>query len=157
VRTFFDSNVVVYAADRSEPRKQAIADALLDRHVRQHTLVTSTQVLQETYDVLTRKKHLPADEALAAVRLLTRREVVPANADFVVRALELCAAVRLPVWDALIVQAALDGRCTTLLSEDLQAGRRFAGLEVVNPFVAGVQEPAPHVAARTTRAFRRRR
>lgn len=143
MNTFFDTNIVVYALDRSEPRKQPIADTLLYRHLRERTLVTSTQVLQEAYNVLTRKKSLPASEALGFVRELTKREVVPSSVDFVLRALALCASVRLSVWDALIVQAALDARCTTLLSEDFHAGMRFGDLEVVNPFVHGVQEPAP--------------
>lgn len=148
MRTFFDSNIVVYALDRAEPRKQPLADALLYRHLHGETLVTSTQVLQETYNVLTRRKNLPAGDALDFVRQLTTRTVVPSNADFVLRALALCGSARLSVWDALIVQAAIQARCTTLLSEDLQAGRRFGDVEVVNPFVAGVQEPAPRVAAR---------
>lgn len=146
--TFFDTNIVVYAVDRSEPRKQPIADALLHRHLGERTLVTSTQVLQETYNVLTRKKSLPPSEAIGYVRELTRREVVPSNVEFVLRALSLCASARLSVWDALIVQAALDARCTTLLTEDLQPGMRFGDLEVVNPFVHGVQEPPPRPAAR---------
>jgi predicted nucleic acid-binding protein len=40
----------------------------------------------------------------------------------------------LSFWDALVVRAALVSGCSRLLSEDLQAGRRFERLEVVNPF-----------------------
>jgi predicted nucleic acid-binding protein len=36
--------------------------------------------------------------------------------------------------DALIVAAALDLGCRTLLSEDLQHGRAVRGLTIVNPF-----------------------
>jgi hypothetical protein len=45
------------------------------------------------------------------------------------------------VWDALIVQAALAARCTTLFTEDLQAGQRFGELEIVNPFDDAVHAP----------------
>ena len=38
-------------------------------------------------------------------------------------------------YDALIVASALVARCDTLLTEDLQNGRRVNGLTIVNPFV----------------------
>jgi predicted nucleic acid-binding protein len=41
---------------------------------------------------------------------------------------------RIAFWDALIVEAALSRGCTTLLSEDLQDGRRFGALVIENPF-----------------------
>jgi len=34
----------------------------------------------------------------------------------------------------LIVRAALRSGCSVLFSEDLQAGRKIEGLEIVNPF-----------------------
>ena len=39
-------------------------------------------------------------------------------------------------WDALIVEAALLAGADTLLTEDLQHGRRFGDLAVHNPFSA---------------------
>ena len=47
----------------------------------------------------------------------------------------------LSVWDGLIVQAALEAGCDALLTEDLQHGRRFGNLEIVNPFLAAAHEP----------------
>jgi predicted nucleic acid-binding protein len=38
-------------------------------------------------------------------------------------------------YDALIVAAALEARCDTLLSEDLQDGRVIDGLTIRNPFL----------------------
>jgi predicted nucleic acid-binding protein len=49
--------------------------------------------------------------------------------------LEIAARYRLPVFDAMIVAAALEAGRTVLLSEDFQHGQRFAGrLRVANPF-----------------------
>lgn len=139
---FFDSNVVVYALDPGEPAKRAIAEALIVQHAHAGRLVTSTQVMQETFNTLTRKKRLDAARALDFVRLLAMHRVIGSSAQFVVHALDLSLRARLSVWDALIVQAALDAGCTTLLSEDLQAGQRFDTLEVVNPFAPAVHETA---------------
>lgn len=50
-------------------------------------------------------------------------------------------------WDAMIVQSAKVSGCTTLYSEDLNAGQSFGGVRIVNPFVGlapwAVHEPAP--------------
>jgi predicted nucleic acid-binding protein len=45
-RTFVDTNVLVYAHNRSETRKQAIAEALLDDLWQSRAGTLSTQVLQ---------------------------------------------------------------------------------------------------------------
>ncbi len=39
-------------------------------------------------------------------------------------------------YDALIIAAALGRGCDTLFSEDMQHGRRVAGLTIVNPFAS---------------------
>jgi predicted nucleic acid-binding protein len=44
----------------------------------------------------------------------------------------------LSFWDALIIEAARRGGASRLASEDLQHGRRIAGLRVYNPFVSSV-------------------
>ena len=40
----------------------------------------------------------------------------------------------LAIWAALIVRAALASGCRVLYTEDLQHGRTFDGLEIVDPF-----------------------
>lgn len=39
-------------------------------------------------------------------------------------------------WDALMVSAALKSGAARILSEDLNAGQRIAGIHIENPFVA---------------------
>lgn len=154
---FFDSNVLVYALDATQGMRHAVADALLEEHLTRRSLVISTQVLQETYAVLTRKKRLPPQAVSEALAVFRRERVVPADADSVLRAFALAQRHQLSCWDALIVQAALDARCTTLLTEDLQAGMRFGELEVVNPFSQTVQEPPGAYTVPRTKAARARR
>jgi predicted nucleic acid-binding protein len=140
---FIDSNVAVYALATDDALKHEQAAALFARHLADQRLVLSTQVLQETFSVLTRKKRLPQADALDFVALLSQARVVPSSAAFVLEALRFGIAHQLSVWDALIVQAALEAGCKVLFSEDLQAGRRFGELEVVNPFSLSVHEPGP--------------
>lgn len=145
--TFFDTNVIVYALEPGAGQRHLIADRLLAQHLLAGSLVISTQVLQETYSVLTRKKGMPPDVAFKGLSTFARGVVVPATADFVLRSMAASQRLQLSIWDALIVQAALDGACHTLLSEDLQAGQRFGTLEIVNPFGSAAHEPAPALSA----------
>jgi predicted nucleic acid-binding protein len=140
LKPFFDSNVLVYALSNDGDARSGLAQRLLAAQGRSGRLVLSVQVLLETYNVLTRKKRADPAVALAAVRLFSRHEIVAPSASSALLALELAARHGLSAWDALIVQAALDAGCDTLFSEDLQAGRRFGGLEVVDPFAPGAHE-----------------
>ena len=137
---FFDTNVLVYVFDRSEPQKQARAQELITAHMTARDMVLSTQVLQELYVTLTRKKRLGAADALEVVTTFAQERIVPASADMVLRGLALSQQRQLSAWDALIVQAALQAGCTTLFSEDFQTGARFDELVVVNPFAPQVHE-----------------
>jgi predicted nucleic acid-binding protein len=49
-------------------------------------------------------------------------------------ALRLQNKHRLSWYDALIVQSAIQAGCSVLYSEDLQAGRQFGTLRVLDPF-----------------------
>jgi predicted nucleic acid-binding protein len=143
VKAFFDSNVVLYAFAADGGLKRQVAVDLIDTYKAQRNLVLSVQVLMESYNVLTRKRGVAPQDALAVVRLLAQGEVVSPSPDAALLALQLAAGHRLQTWDALIVQAALQAGCEILFSEDLQAGRRFGTLEVVNPFTTQAHEASP--------------
>ena len=68
------------------------------------------------------------------VELFANLQVVVIGVDDIVAAIDLHRLHQIAFWDALIVRTALQGGCSILYSEDLQAGRRFDGLEIVNPF-----------------------
>ncbi len=53
-KVFFDTNVLVYAFDQSEPEKSIIARQLIAEFGTDGNLVLSTQVLQEFYVVVTK-------------------------------------------------------------------------------------------------------
>jgi predicted nucleic acid-binding protein len=147
VRAFFDTNVVVYSHDRRAGRKQARAIELIESHVLAGTMVISTQVLIESYNALQRAALLSREAALEIVEALADEHVVPADTDSVLRGLRLSQRFQLSHWDGLVVQSALDAGCTTLYTEDMQAGQRFDDLEVVNPFADVAHQPRARYAA----------
>jgi predicted nucleic acid-binding protein len=134
--TFVDTNVLVYAHDRSEPARQSVAQAVLEQLWVDRTGVLSTQVLQELYVVATRKLDPPMRRAAARelVALYGEWPVVQVDVALVVSASELEERHTLSFWDALIVEAARCAGATRLLTEDLQQGRRIGGVSIENPF-----------------------
>jgi predicted nucleic acid-binding protein len=134
-RVFLDTNVLVYAFDQSAPEKAARSREILARHGTDQTLVLSTQVLQEFYVTATRKLGIPAGKAAEIVEALAGLELVQIDLAVIRAAMRRSHQDQTSFWDALIVEAALAGRCTRLLSEDLQAGRWFGSLQLENPFL----------------------
>jgi len=135
-RTFVDTSVLLYAHDASETEKQPVARALLEELWADRSGVVSTQVLQEFYVVATRKFQPPMrrSEAREIVTLYATWSVVQVDVGLILDAAALEERARLSFWDALIVEAARRAGAVRLVSEDLQAGRRIAGIAIENPF-----------------------
>jgi predicted nucleic acid-binding protein len=135
-KTFIDTNLLIYAHDADAKEKHQIAKAVLKDLWSERTGVLSTQVLQEFYVNVTRKIRSPLPKDLA--RLVVSTYAVWCMETTVA---EISAAFRIEdesgvgFWDALIVSAAAKSGATRILSEDLNAGQRIAGIWVENPFV----------------------
>jgi len=143
VRVFIDTNLWVYRLDRREPEKSAFIGNWLRELASEHDIVISTQVLIELRSVLTRKLKpaLSWQDTRDALEALAGFEVVPANANLVLDAHELAQAERLSWFDALIVEAAIRAGCSRLYSEDLDHGRQFGFMAVVNPLPGSMHPP----------------
>jgi predicted nucleic acid-binding protein len=146
VRSFIDTNLLIYADASDAAAKQTTAVELISAHLRAGSGVISTQVLHEYVNAALRKLVLPLDLLRSRVRLYSRFEVVNASPAAVLHGLDLLALHQLSFWDALIVQAARDSGCVQLLTEDMQAGAVVAGVRIINPFAADAA-PAPARAA----------
>jgi predicted nucleic acid-binding protein len=135
-RTFLDTNVLVYLFDADAPGKQARAREVLAKALERGAVVVSTQVLQEFYVTATRKlaRPLPAAEAEGALRRLIELPVVQVDPEMILAAAVSRRRDRISFWDALILVAASAAGCGEVFSEDLQHGRSFGRVRVVNPF-----------------------
>jgi len=135
--TFVDTNVLVYAHDRSETRKQPLAQALLEGLWASRMGTLSTQVLQEFYVVATRKLDPPMSRRAAReiVALYAAWPLVQVDLALILVASELEERHKLSFWDALVVEAARRADATRIVTEDLQAGRHIGGVRIENPFL----------------------
>ena len=136
VRTFVDTNVLVYLFDAGQPAKQQTAREIVAGLARAGTLVVSSQVLNEFYVTVTRKlqEPLPVSTALRALADFTAYPCVAIDAALVQRAAVRSAGDQLSHWDALIVEAAIESGAEVLCSEDFTAGQVYQGVRVEDPF-----------------------
>jgi len=134
--TFVDTNVLVYAYDADAGAKHQSARSQLQALWHTGSGLMSTQVLQEFYVTTTRKLSRPLPPRTAREVIATYRAwpVHRPDVDDVVAASDLVERHQLSFWDALIIVSARRSGAHSLLTEDLQDGRRFEGLEVVSPF-----------------------
>ncbi|OGP50420.1 MAG: hypothetical protein A2Y79_05855 [Deltaproteobacteria bacterium RBG_13_43_22] len=135
-RVFLDTNILVYAYDRHDPRKQGVAQSLLIDVVENESAALSVQVLGEFFSVVTRQiKHpMTPDEAKEAIELFSNLLIQEIDLAMVERAIDTHKLYRISYWDALIVSAAERARCKRILSEDLNDGQFYHSIAISNPF-----------------------
>jgi predicted nucleic acid-binding protein len=130
-RAFFDTNVLIYAAIKNDPRSERAEDLLAVEGV------ISVQVLNEFVSVARRKYLMPWDAlnvALQWIRILCP-EVVPVKIGTHEAAVKIAERYGYKIYDSLIVASALEANCAVLYSEDLQDGHVIdARMTIRNPF-----------------------
>jgi predicted nucleic acid-binding protein len=138
-KCFVDTNILVYAHDRTAGVKHDRARRLMEELWRTGTGVVSTQVLQEFCVSVRRKAARPLDPA--AIREIVADylawEVVTNTGQSVLEALELEKRYRISFWDALVIHAAESAGADILYTEDLSDGQLYGAVRVVNPLRRG--------------------
>jgi predicted nucleic acid-binding protein len=131
VKDFFDTNVLIYAVAKNDPRASK-AEALLASGG-----IISVQSLNEFVSVARRKLGMSwkeVKEFLDLICILCPKPV-PISLDTHRGALAIAEKYGYSIYDALIASAALEAGCKTLYSEDLQDGQIIdRHLTIRNPF-----------------------
>lgn len=136
VKSFVDTNILVYAHDSTQGGKHDRAQALVEELWESGDGVISTQVLQELCVNLRRKAAHPlsVEETRNLIEDYSRWDVVVNTSESVLQALDFESRFQISFWDALIVQAATSCEAAVLYSEDLADGQQYASVRAVNPF-----------------------
>ncbi len=134
---FVDTNILLYAHDRSAGVKHERARGVVERLWTSREGVLSTQVLQELCINLRRKisRPLPAEEIRRIIQDYLSWEVVVNSPSSVLHALDIELRYQISFWDALVLQAAESSGAAVLYSEDLATGQRYGAIQVVNPLL----------------------
>jgi predicted nucleic acid-binding protein len=130
-RDFLDTNILIYAVGKNDPRA-ARAEALLASGG-----IVSVQSLNEFVSVARRKLDMPwreVREFLDVIAILCRTPV-PISLATHRQALAIAEKYGYGIYDALIASAALEAGCKTLYSEDFHDGQVIdRRLTIRNPF-----------------------
>lgn len=137
-----DTNVLVYAYDRTAPHKQQQALDTLDYLAIHGSGALSTQVLAEFFVAVTRKIATPLSLADAYVRLehlLLAYTVLESSGLIVLEAARGTRDFQINFWDAQIWATARLNQIACILSEDFNTGSVIEGVRFVNPFAPDFQ------------------
>jgi len=135
-KVFLDTNIIVYAHDRSSGEKHAVAKEIMDHLWESRQGVISVQVLQEFFVCVTKKivKPILIKDARVLLEYLSNWEVVANDKYITLKAIDLLEKYRFSFWDSLIIQAAIQSQSHVLFSEDLPDGQVITGTKILNPF-----------------------
>jgi predicted nucleic acid-binding protein len=136
-KVFVDTNIVVYAYDAGSGEKHKISLKILKDLWYSGLGILSTQVLQEFFIVITGKMLKPLDikTAKGIINDLLKWDIAVINGESLLGAIEIYQRHKYSFWDSMIIQSAIQGNATLLLSEDLLDGQTIQGVRIKNPFV----------------------
>lgn len=136
-KVLVDTNILLYAYDRSEPVKQPLAVAILDQLVNRNAGVLTPQVLAEFFVNATRKLEPPLTLNEAYERIenyLLAWEVLDMTGSIVLEAARGVQNYQMAYWDAQIWASAHLHQIPIVLSEDFNPGTVIEGVRFLNPF-----------------------
>jgi predicted nucleic acid-binding protein len=133
---FVDTNVLLYAHDRSAGEKHLRARELVTGLWESGEGCLSIQVLQEFYVNVTRKvaKPLTPEAAAQIIADLSVWQMHRPGVEDVLDAIRLQSRYQISFWDAMIIASALQSGCQTIWSEELNPGQTYDQVKVLSPF-----------------------
>ena len=140
-----DTNVLIFAHDCAEPRKQQRALDVLDRLVAVGTGVLSAQVLSEFYSTSTRKitaQLSPAQARDQIEHFLKVWRLVDVTGAVVLQATRGVCDYQFSFWDAQIWAVARLNQVPVSFSEDFNSGAVIEGVQFVDSFAEDFQPEA---------------
>jgi predicted nucleic acid-binding protein len=149
-KCFVDTDILIYAHDRSAGAKHLRAQMLLEQLWVSGWGVISTQVIEELCIHLCRNagNPLPIEEVCLLIRDYSTWEVVPHTPTSILDTLDLVQRHKIPFSDALILEAAERSGASILYSEHLSNMQRYGALQVVNPLVESATATASETSNR---------
>ena len=135
-KLFFDTNILVYAFDKSDKLKHNISSNLIKTAFENRNGCISTQVLQEFFVVTTQKieKTLTINDARDIIKDFSVWTVIDTNLPVILQSIEVMKGHKLSFWDSLIICAAKVAGCSTIYTEDLSHKQVIENIKIINPY-----------------------
>lgn len=131
---FLDTNILVYAALNQDPRKHRLAALLVKDALQMNDGAISAQVISEFTNILFKKTKRRPDEIRKLIEIFSPLNRIDMTAILVDDAIGIKERYGIQYYDALIIAAAKQCGCDTILSEDLDDGQVYDGILCRNPF-----------------------
>jgi len=136
VEHFIDTNILLYGYDLSAGNKREVALKIVQEGwTRPGCNAVSVQVLQEFYVNFIRSGQTH-ETACQIIEDLSQWPVIDNSLERFGHGLELCRQFQTSLRDGMILSAAKFSGAGTLLTEDLNHGQNYDGVQAINPFVS---------------------
>ena len=133
--TFVDTNVFLYAMDKTPSAKQKAARKIVAEALGQRSSYRiSAQVLAEFSSVAIRRLKIATPLLLEFLSEMKRISQVGVDNALVSRAVEIQGIYGIQFYDAQIIASAERLECGSILTEDLNDRQMYCGIMAVNPF-----------------------
>ena len=136
-----DSNILVYAYDRTDTKKNALAVKILDQCWKRETVYAiSVQNLAEFFVIITKKVPSPlpvekAEEIISDICSFSGWRILSYNPETLILAIQLYQKHKKHFWDAILVATMLQSGITQIYSENESDLKVFDKVVVKNPFL----------------------
>lgn len=132
--TFLDTNILVYSVDGKDPVKQGIARKILIEALVSREFLISAQVLNEFSNIALLKLKMSIQEVRRFIEIFGQINVVSIDRSWTDKALSLKEKFGTQFFDSLLLVAAEENGCDTILTEDLNDGQMYGSVMAVDPF-----------------------
>ena len=132
--TFLDTNILVYSVDGNDPVKQGIARKILIEALVRREYLISAQVLNEFSNIALLKLKMSIQEVRRFVEIFGQINVVSIDRSWTDKALSLKEKFGTQFFDSLLLVAAEENGCDTILTEDLNDGQMYGSVKAIDPF-----------------------
>ena len=133
-KIFLDTNILAYIFDSRDIAKKTKAKELFSKLVIENNCMISTQVLQELFNVVTKKLKYSKEDAQQIIMSLMNLDIHQVSTLDIQVAMKISSESQFTIYDSLIIAAANAESCKIVYSEDLNAGQVVEGVKIVNPF-----------------------
>ena len=132
--TFLDTNILIYAVDKRDLRKQKIAKSIVMSARNTTEYAISAQVLNEFSNVAMNKLRKTREETRGFVELFMSINSVAVRPEWTACAIDIMGLYGIQFYDSLLLATAKSIGCRYFLTEDLNDGQDYDGIMVKNPF-----------------------
>ena len=132
--TFLDTNILVYSVDGKDPVKQGIARKIPIEALVSREYLISAQVLNEFSNIALLKLKMSIQEVRRFVEIFGQINVVSIDRSWTDKALSLKEKFGTQFFDSLLLVAAEENGCDTILTEDLNDGQMYGSVKAIDPF-----------------------